>query len=693
MPLCWLFALFMILPQTTFAQRRDPSATSSLPHPQWLKNGLIDAGGSHEPLLFVVRRGGQRLDAYKEYQDAQSEELLKRLKDQGVEVFHTHLYKGFGMQAEKPEMEDARKAAEIAHRLGLKVDIYIQWNTMMYETFFAEEPRAQNWIQRDVAGKPILLTYGYQQSYRYRPCFANQEYLDYLKKIVKYAVEEVKTDFIHFDNFDLNPEPDSCHCSACVAGFRNFLKAKYSAEKRKERFGFENVDYVNPPQWNDPNPPRRMEIIFDPALQEWIDFRCQVMSDALKQLALHARSLNPEVAIEVNPHGITGGNRAWEAGLDHSRFLKYTDVFWTEEENEPGYLPDGRLISRIRSLKLARTYGNILLSYIADNPVAMAENLSFNQTLGFVGQDPLSPDMLKYINFYRKNRDLYQETRDEATVAVFRSYPSIAYHNARAQLSAILVEQALIQARIPFDLIFDEHLANLSKYKVVILPNSECLSDWQITALRQFVEEGGGLVVTEQAGLYDEWRRVRVQPGLAGLVESQPKAEPYQERVSGSNSVAAPPAKKDFGRGRVVYFPSLVFDGPMPVAEAYFTISNRYWKRPVNWQDLCEGIRWAANRPWSLEVSAPASVVANLVSQPEKRRLTLHLVNYAARQGGVVTSVEVKVELPTGAVIKGIKLRSPDYAETTISISHQEGAMVSFRIPEIKTYSAAVLSW
>ena len=76
-----------------------------------------------------------------------------------------------------------------------------------------------------------------------------------------------------------------------------------------------------------------MQIIFDPAIQEWIDFRCQLMADALRQMATFAKSLNPEVVIEVNPHGITGGNRAWEAGLDHARFLPLTEVFWTEEPN------------------------------------------------------------------------------------------------------------------------------------------------------------------------------------------------------------------------------------------------------------------------------------------------------------------------------------------------------------------------
>ncbi|MGD0580118.1 MAG: hypothetical protein ABSC08_14450, partial [Bryobacteraceae bacterium] len=143
---------------------------------------------------------------------------------------------------------------------------------------------------------------------------------------------------------------------------------------------------------------------FDPMIQEWIDYRCQVMADALRQMALYAKSLNPEVAIEVNPHGITGGNRAWEAGIDHSRILKWTEAFWTEEDPQPSYTADGRLLSRIRSYKLARAYRNVLMSYISDDPVAMAESLAFNQTIGFAGSGRLTPDMVRYIAFYRGNR-------------------------------------------------------------------------------------------------------------------------------------------------------------------------------------------------------------------------------------------------------------------------------------------------
>lgn len=662
----------------------------ALPKARWLEDGLIDAGGSHEGYLFTVRRGGQSLDARESYEHAQSEDVIRRLKSQGVEVFHTHLYKGFGMEAERPEMEDARRVAEIAHRTGLKVDSYIQWNTMMYETFFAEEPRAKDWIQRDVSGKPILLVYGYQQSFRYRPCFANQNYLDYLKKIVRYAVEEVKTDFIHFDNFDLNPEPDSCHCPVCVEGFRSFLREKYSAAKRKERFGFEDVDFVNPPQWNAENPPQNMRILFDPAIQEWVDFRCEVMARALRQMAEYAKSLNPEVAIECNPHGITGGNRAWEAGLDHARFLKSTEVFWTEEENTPGLTPDGRLVTKIRSYKLARAFGNILLAYVAGHPLEAAECLAFNQTFGYGGEDPLRPHIVQYIAFYRRHRDVFTKTQDLADVALLRSYASITYNNASAQLSAILAEQALIQARIPFDLIFDEHLADLSKYRVLVLPDSECLSDAELAAIRRFVENGGGLIAIGQAGLYDEWRRVRVTPGLGGLLDGQRRARGYEERV-GRAEMSGPPVRKEVGHGRSVYLPSLQFDGSLPEMGPYFSIGNHFWKRPKNWQDLASAIGWAAKDNTLLQISAPEYLVTNVVSQPDKRRMMLHLVNYNARKAALSAAVEVTCHVPGPA--KEVRLISPDMEQAHVLELKNEPSSVTFSVPPVKVYSIAVISW
>jgi Beta-galactosidase trimerisation domain/Beta-galactosidase len=659
----------------------------------WVGRGLVDAGGSHEPYLFVVRRGGQRLDARQMADYQQSEELIRELRSQGVEVFHTHLYKGFGMEAELEGMEETRKATEIAHRLGMKVDTYLQWNTLMYETFFVEEPRAVHWVQRDAAGLPILLPYGFQQSYRYRPCFANQEYLDYLKKIVRYAVIEVKTDFIHFDNFDLNTEPDSCHCAACVSGFRTHLKKKYTAAQLKERFGFECVDYVNPPQWNSENPPSKMKIIYDPALQEWIDFRCQLMSDALKQMYDLVRSLNAEVALEINPAGITGQNRSWASGIDHARLLKFTQSFWSEEGNPPGLEGDGRLVTRIRSYKLARAYSNVVLMYVADNELALAETLAFNQTLGYLGVGPLSAMTKEHIDFYDHNRDCYEGSKDAADIGIFRSFASLSYNNADVQLSTVLMEQALIQACVPFNLVFDEGLHDLAQYRVLILPNTECLSDAQISLLRKYVEQGGSLVVTGQAGLYDEWRRVRVTPGLQGLVDNQAAGADYREHIEDAAVPVGDSSRKTVGRGRVAYLPKIEFDGELPPATPNFAITNQFWKRPKNWKELVDLVQWAAGDQLLLSADGPDGLVVNCTTQPSRRRMFVHLLNYNAVAAPTLHGIRVSVLLPGNAKASGVTARITSTTGAREIDFKQEDARTSFVLPDLHTYALITVTW
>ena len=79
--------------------------------------------------------------------------------------------------------------------------------------------------------------------------------------------------------------------------------------------------------------------------------------------------------------------------------------------------------------------------------------------------------------------------------------------------------QALIEARIPFEMVHDRLLdaAHLAPFKTLILPNIAALSDAQCEQLRAFVERGGGLVATYETSLYDEWGVQRKDFGLADL--------------------------------------------------------------------------------------------------------------------------------------------------------------------------------
>jgi len=79
--------------------------------------------------------------------------------------------------------------------------------------------------------------------------------------------------------------------------------------------------------------------------------------------------------------------------------------------------------------------------------------------------------------------------------------------------------QALIEARIPFEMVHDRLLdaAHLAPFKVLIFPNIAALSDLQCRQIREFVERGGSVVATFETSLYDEWGVRRPDFGLAPL--------------------------------------------------------------------------------------------------------------------------------------------------------------------------------
>ena len=79
--------------------------------------------------------------------------------------------------------------------------------------------------------------------------------------------------------------------------------------------------------------------------------------------------------------------------------------------------------------------------------------------------------------------------------------------------------QALIEARIPFELVHDRLLdaAHIGQFKTLILPNIAALSNAQCDQLRAFVNNGGSMIATYETSLCDEWGVRRKNFGLADL--------------------------------------------------------------------------------------------------------------------------------------------------------------------------------
>ena len=369
------------------------------------------------------------------------------------------------------------------------------------------------------------------------------------------------------------------------------------------------------------------------------------------------------------------------------------DVIWTEEGNEAGVSTDGILISKIRTYKMATLLNNKIFTYTAGGrggKLALAEAMTYNrQCLGMVGGAlagyQVPENQRNYIHFYRKHFDNYRDVESRADVAVLQSYSSMAYNNDLPWQSAMLFEQALIQAKVPFEIIFDDNLKNLSKYRVLVLPDQECLTDEQMGLIREYVKRGGGLVATELTSLYTEWRQRRSDFGLGDLFAV--KAPAWSGARETDQTPGGAPVRREVGQGRVAYLGSVK---PAMAKPSGVPMISRYWKLPLNWQELVAAVKWAARDKLSFEVKAPLTVTAELLEQKAKGRLLLHLINYGVGRTPEVAKVEVSLEIPAGKRVSALTLLSPDEPKP-VSLAHvTENGRAVFTVPSLKTYAVAV---
>ncbi len=677
----------------------DAVRQPAVQHATWIDEfPLVLVGNWDDIPLFSRRVGGNALGQPEEYRREHTEETVKKLREFGVTMAILHFYKGFGLAAEGKYIEDATKLARLCHAQGIKVGVYVG-STVVYETFLLEKPEAQDWFVPDYFGRQVIYDH---QTFRKRVYFMHPGYREYIKRVLKVAVEEVRADLIHFDNTSMQAEPAIFQHPLAIEDFRRFLASKYSPEALEKRLGFRDPKFALPPKCDWP-----LDTIDDPLFQEWTDFRCQTLARYYEEMAEYIHGLNPAVAVECNPHrGLSGVNTYWYEGVDYPRLLAHTQAIWSEEGNEASVTPEGILVSKIRTYRMATILHNRIFTYTgvsyggpsgseAQMKLEMAEAMAYNrQCLGLIGGvlsvQKLPEGARKYVEFYHRNFRLFRDVESAGDVAVLHSFSSLAFNNDRPYQSTWLFEQALIQARVPFDIIFDPHLRDLSKYRVLILPDQEALSDLQLNLIRAYVQDGGGLVATESTSLYTEWREVRPSLGLGDLFKTVQSASSAEEVAgqpeAGENRSPARPIRNQVGRGRVVYIPEVSASIQKPSTAP---MTSQYWKLPLNWQELIDAVRWAAGGDLMLEVKAPLTVTSNLLMKRTSASFVIHLLNYDAERSPSVENTEVWLRIPRGANLSYVSVFSPD-AEGAQSLRPTiRNDRLGFVLPLLKTYSVA----
>ena len=597
--------------------------------PEWLRRDGIVMAGDWEPLLFRVKRdGGSGYTPTPEqtaaYQREHSPEMIARLKALGVNFVMIHCYKGAGMEAERQSMADAAQFAALCHKAGLRVGVYVTSGTLLWELFFKEKPEAKDWLVLDAQGKPVTYRWGAGR-FRY---FWNRNHPDaeaYHQKIVRYAVEEIRADLLHFDNYEIGPGWEACS----VDRFRRYLGDLFTPQQRAG-MGAAALDRILPPA---PGTEGTLQCA-------WRDFCCASLAESYYRMTRYARSLRPDILMECNPGGISP---RIDPPIDHGRLIGGGEAFW-DEDLRPGY-HDKTLQTRIRTYKIARRMQNSAFTYVT-TPLELAESMAFNlDCLGAVcwfeygritnfpgNKDPTDPAIQSFVQFFHQRRELLRDATVVADVAVLRSFASLAFCYGNKVPITWQVEQSLIENRIPFQIIYDQQLDDLHRYRAVVLAGCTAMSDPQAELLRRYVHSGGRLCLIGPVATHDQWKIRRARPALDDLPDTALTRTGIQ--------------------------------GDFPAA-----------------------VRRACGDDLSCSVRGPHGLCAELTRQLDREMV--HLVNY--RAGEPAREVKVRLRTFPGRQVRSVRLASPEHEKDMPLPFQQAAGEVAFTVPEIRTYEIAVV--
>jgi hypothetical protein len=299
--------------------------------------------------------------------------------------------------------------------------------------------------------------------------------------------------------------------------------------------------------------------------------------------------------------------------------------------------------------------------------------------------------------------------------------------------------QALVEARIPFEMADDRQLEpkHIGRYRVLVLADVAAMSDKQCQQIRAYVKAGGRIVATGETSLYDEMGRRRANFGLSDLfgcdyvktetgvknsyltprhshpltrgLEDAPRiiaatqqltVKPHDatkqpltlvpsypdlpmERVFTAQEETDIPMAycRDFGKGRVVYFP--------------MDLDRTFWEvlAPDHLVLLANAVTWAADEAPPMMVTGPG--VLDTAYWRQKNSLTAHLVNMnnpmmmkgPYREIMPAGPYTVSLAIPAGARIGSVKLLE---SGATPKTAH-DGDRLVVEVPRIRLHEVVAI--
>ncbi len=331
-----------------------------------------------------------------------------------------------------------------------------------------------------------------------------------------------------------------CYCEHCRRNFKDFSGRDL-------------------PRTNNPH---------DPTRHDYIVWREQRLFELWALWDGEIRKINPNASFIANSGGGALSN------LDMAKIGELSHILFADRQARHGLMPiwmNGKNGKEYRSTMGSKPIGGIFSVGIEEqyrwkDSVQSGEEIKlwvadgianglrpwFTKFSGVVRDRRwLKPVEEIYDWHYRNDRYLRNEEPLSRVGLVYSQQTATFYGGEQAQAKVedhtLGFYQALIEARIPFEMVHDRLLdpAHVNRYRTLILPNIAALSEHQCSQLRDYVARGGRMVATHETSLYNEWGVRRADFGLADLFGAS-----FGGRIEGPMQNSYLTVEKDPANGR-----------------------------------------------------------------------------------------------------------------------------------------------
>ncbi|MCH7726197.1 MAG: hypothetical protein IH991_06935, partial [Planctomycetes bacterium] len=508
-------------------------------------------------------------------------------------------------------------------------------------------------------------------------CFNNPDWRSLCKAMVKAAIDIGLDGLMTVFNFRY-----TCHCRHCRASFRTYLGQQYSAIELDRKFGikditthrFKIIPGFTSPDWSPLGieAHRWTDLALNRAWNEvFVDHGRALKRDLILSAWYHCHWLQP--GFEPSTNLIKGDERVT---LPLASCAKGASYLWycfgtsaIRARPEQGSLGDSALESKYMfALSDGRPF--IPNKYDSHRPrLTMVEGPAFGGICRGMhwpaGPGQHVPMVRQYYGFLRRHRDLFQPVESYAEAALILPRRAMYFGDVSVLDPIQALGRALLAQHVLFDIVPDEAITldTLRRYQLVLCPHVRYLDDAQLSALADYVKEGGATYAIGELGE----RKFDGTPRPASAILPLGKKTARATQI-GKGKVWQQTAPKDLQ----AYLKSVRDGSRWPVLAALASNLSRF------------------ETSWKVQVNA--------FYQAADRRVILHLLNYDYMETKTLdeepktlaTPVSVRLRLPDGAAAKQVRFLTPETDPVELQFANRKGSVV-FKTPKFYVYGIAVV--